>query len=463
MSTPEFKVIIVGGSLAGLTLAHCLLRAGISHIVLERRSVIAPEEGASIGILPNGARVLDQLGIYEHIQDTTEPLSTAHIRYPDGFYFSSRYPEIIKERFGYPIAFLPRRRLLEILYTSYPDHSNIYTNKNVIKVQSHDNQVSVLTEDGNTYRGDLVVGADGVNSRVLSEIWKLAGNPSLTKREGRGRTIEYACVFGISSPISDLKPGEQVNAFYDGLTIVTIHGRNGEIFWFFIKKLSRRYIYPDLIRLQQKDAEGICEEAKSLTVWKGVTFGDIWERRETASLTVLDEFLHHTWSWDRSVCVGDSIHKMTPNFGQGANTAIEDSAALANLLHSLIKEKRAEKPTDSDISLLLRQFKSQRLRRVQKIYKMSRFVTRLQARDGLLNTLLGRHYAPYAADLPAKIASGCIAGAEVLDYLPLPKVTGAGWNRGHRRSTMYILLGFTGVFTSALAMVVLLHIRDIAS
>lgn len=98
MSEAEFNVIIVGGSVAGLTLAHCLYRAGISHIVLEKRSVIDPEEGASIGILPNGGRILDQLGILKHVLEAIEPLSTAHIRYPDGFSFSSSYPEILEKR-----------------------------------------------------------------------------------------------------------------------------------------------------------------------------------------------------------------------------------------------------------------------------------------------------------------------------------------------------------------------------
>ncbi|KAI0836659.1 FAD binding domain-containing protein [Hypoxylon sp. FL0890] len=453
MSSLEFKVIIVGGSIAGLTLAHCLHYAGISHIVLERRSAIALEEGASIGILPNGARVLDQLGIYEHVQGITEPLSTAHYAHAETICVcDTADSNVVVNRFGYPIAFLHRRKLLEILYTSYPDHSNIYTEKNVIEVRSDDGQVSILTQDGHVYQGDLVVGADGVNSRILSEMWKLADGPSLSKQESRGRSIEYICVFGISSPIPDLKPGEQVNAFYNGLTIVTIHGRNGEVFWFFIKKLPRRYIYPDTIRLQQEDAEGICQEAKSLPIWKGVTFGDIWEKKETSSLTVLDEFLYRTWSWGRIVCLGDSIHK-------GANTAIEDSAALANLLHDLIKEQGVEKPTQSQVSLLLQKFKSQRFRRVQHIYQTSRFIARLQARDGLLNTLLGRYYAPYAKDLPAEIASECISGAIALSFITLPKVPRNGWDSGSDRSGISVLLG---TFASALAVIVLLSSRDTA-
>lgn len=94
----EFQVIIVGGSIGGLTLAHCLRRAGIDHIVLEKSSSPAPQVGASIGILPNGARVLDQLELYDEVEGHIEPLSTATIGFPDGFSFSSSYPKIINER-----------------------------------------------------------------------------------------------------------------------------------------------------------------------------------------------------------------------------------------------------------------------------------------------------------------------------------------------------------------------------
>lgn len=98
MSKSEFKVIIIGGSIGGLTLAHCLRNAKIDHIVLEKASNPAPQIGASIGILPNGARVLEQLKLYDEVEDYIEPLSTATICYPDGFSFSSSFPKIINER-----------------------------------------------------------------------------------------------------------------------------------------------------------------------------------------------------------------------------------------------------------------------------------------------------------------------------------------------------------------------------
>jgi len=52
----RLRVIIVGGSVAGLTLAHCLHHSNIDYVVLEAREEIAPQVGASIVVLPNGAR-----------------------------------------------------------------------------------------------------------------------------------------------------------------------------------------------------------------------------------------------------------------------------------------------------------------------------------------------------------------------------------------------------------------------
>jgi 2-polyprenyl-6-methoxyphenol hydroxylase-like FAD-dependent oxidoreductase len=66
-SEKDFRVVIAGASIAGLSLALALERSGIDFVVLEAHPSIAPQVGASIAVLPNGARVLDQLGCYKDI------------------------------------------------------------------------------------------------------------------------------------------------------------------------------------------------------------------------------------------------------------------------------------------------------------------------------------------------------------------------------------------------------------
>lgn len=63
----DFRVVIAGASIAGLSLALALERAGVDFVVLEAHPCVAPQVGASIAVLPNGARVLDQLGCYADV------------------------------------------------------------------------------------------------------------------------------------------------------------------------------------------------------------------------------------------------------------------------------------------------------------------------------------------------------------------------------------------------------------
>lgn len=69
-----YSVAIVGGGIAGLTLALALEKQGIHYVLLESHDSLAPDEGASIGLLPNSLRVLDQLGLVDEIEKYTVPL-----------------------------------------------------------------------------------------------------------------------------------------------------------------------------------------------------------------------------------------------------------------------------------------------------------------------------------------------------------------------------------------------------
>lgn len=76
----KFKVVIGGGSITGLTLANMLQLYDIDFVVLEAWIEIAPQVGASIGMLPHGNRILDQLGLFQKILDLCPPLDSFHFR-----------------------------------------------------------------------------------------------------------------------------------------------------------------------------------------------------------------------------------------------------------------------------------------------------------------------------------------------------------------------------------------------
>ncbi|KAL2797702.1 hypothetical protein BJX66DRAFT_323165 [Aspergillus keveii] len=430
MNPLNFRVIIVGGSVGGLTLAHCLSRAGIDYVVLEKGDQIAPEIGASIGIMPNGARVLAQLGLFEELERHIKPLSTAHITFPDGLAVESHYPQVLHARFGYPLAFLRRRDFLAITYDAHPDKTKILTGKDVVELKGLSDGVCAITSDGSVYEGSIVVGADGVHSRVRSEIWRWAGREipgSLSARERNSMTVEYACVFGISSGVESLEAGAQINAFLDRAAIMTIDGKDGCVFWFLFKKLDQKHVYPAVPRFSSKDASQLCSKMQDVHMYKGLRFGDIWKNSEFVSMTALEEGLFKTWFYDRMVLVGDSAHKMTPNFGQGANTAIEDAATLASLLQRLVSKTGIRKPSRAQIRNTLKEYQDARYPRVRRLYNDSWTICRFHARDNVVHRLIGRYYTPYATNLPADLASRAFADGDVLRFLPVPACSGTGW------------------------------------
>lgn len=79
-----FKVIIVGGSVAGLALAIILEQYGIDYVLLEKHKTIAAQVGASLGTLPHGNKILAQLGVLDNINAIAMPVKYVQGYGPDG-------------------------------------------------------------------------------------------------------------------------------------------------------------------------------------------------------------------------------------------------------------------------------------------------------------------------------------------------------------------------------------------
>lgn len=88
-----FRVVIVGASVAGLSLANMLQANAIDFLVLEAYPTVAPQVGASIGLLPHGNRILDQLGLYEKVMEIAPPIQIFNFRDTNG-QILARHPEM---------------------------------------------------------------------------------------------------------------------------------------------------------------------------------------------------------------------------------------------------------------------------------------------------------------------------------------------------------------------------------
>lgn len=145
---------------------------------------------------------------------------------------------------------------------------------------------------------------------------------------------------------------------------------------------------------------------------------------------------------------------MTPNFGQGANSAIESAAALANTLFELVDHRHVQRPSNTEINAAMTRFVQSRLERTASMVKTAGFVTRLQARDGLVNRLIGRYVAPYAGDLPADMSSNAIVGATKLDYIPLPERSSTSYMQARGSINWPRRISMTAVFLGLALLVI---------
>lgn len=97
-----FKVVIVGDSVSGLSLANMLERFNIEYVLLESHPEIAPQLGASMGLLPGGLRILDQLGCYDHIREMAgDCYYQPSLRLFDGRILDEKKPVSFSEQLEY--------------------------------------------------------------------------------------------------------------------------------------------------------------------------------------------------------------------------------------------------------------------------------------------------------------------------------------------------------------------------
>jgi 2-polyprenyl-6-methoxyphenol hydroxylase-like FAD-dependent oxidoreductase len=95
---------------------------------------------------------------------------------------------------------LERKNLLAIMYAAQPDKAKLHVNKEVIKIEQGDNGVKVATSDGSEYEGDIVVGADGVWSKVRQLMWNaMDADESLPK--------------DVASDLAKDKKGKDIHSF----------------------------------------------------------------------------------------------------------------------------------------------------------------------------------------------------------------------------------------------------------
>jgi 2-polyprenyl-6-methoxyphenol hydroxylase-like FAD-dependent oxidoreductase len=304
---PE-RILIVGGGIAGLSLATALRRAGRHAELIERAPTWNPL-GAGIVLSVNAMAVMRRLGLADEIAAIGQPLGRASITNAGGSPLGATDLAALEARFGSTYA-VHRAELHSVLLGGAGDTSvRLGTTVDTLRVDGA--RAQVRTSDGREAEYDLVVGADGIHSSVRGQLWperlpayagytcwrmvvpRPAGVDATVEMWGRGRRFGLVAltrdrVYGFA--VANAPPGGEPES-------------------------------PDAIRTRFAEFGGAVPAVLA-------------QIREPGQLihSDLEELPPGPWFRGPVVLVGDAAHALTPNMGQGAAMALEDVAVLAELL-----------------------------------------------------------------------------------------------------------------------------------
>ncbi|KAK1483389.1 hypothetical protein CTAM01_13466 [Colletotrichum tamarilloi] len=402
------QIIIVGGGITGLTMALMLQDLGVDYVLLEAYGTVTPNVGASIGLFPNGLRILDQLGCYDDILARGQPVEEHIVRnsITGKRIMTRKSRSLITKRHGYPNIFMERFELLNVLYEHLKDKSRIFVNQKVKRVESLKDSALVYTKDGSVFEGQMVVGADGVRSTIRQEMWRNADDnndsSAIPARDRQNISCEHACIFGTAKPTAGVGPGQVVGASGHGTVAGCMGGPSGEVFvfWFWtLPEGQRSYPIDEIPRFTEEDKKREFDRSvDSLVADNGLRFREVLKNLEYSGVTALPHFVMRRWHYGRIVILGDAAHKFNPLVGQGGNSCIESCASLVNALQEQnIIGKGVSAAASWKLSSLETAFvtvEEQRVERLAFMVEQCQEAMRMSAWDTWKGRLVQQYVAP---------------------------------------------------------------------
>jgi 2-polyprenyl-6-methoxyphenol hydroxylase-like FAD-dependent oxidoreductase len=339
------KILIVGGGIAGLCSAIGLRDSGIEIEIIDSN----PKwdvYGVGIIQLANALRALAALGLAQEAIDNGYPMSALVMYAPNGHLIANiPQPQIAGPNFPSQNG-ITRPKLHAILQkavqaTGATVRLGITTNQ----ILEQADGVDVTFSDGSTGRYDLVIGADGLRSKVRQLVF---GTDLQPKYEGQ-------VVWRYNLP----RPSEVTDIWmWMGDPKVGIVPLSPDLMYMFITDSA-----PDGIP-RYPEADMALEMRKRLDGYGGLV-ANLKAQITDPSKVVLRPFetilMPAPWNRGRVVLVGDSAHAMTAHIAQGAALAIEDAVVISEELKA-----------NDNLETALANYNTRRFDRVSQLVGMSR-------------------------------------------------------------------------------------------
>jgi 2-polyprenyl-6-methoxyphenol hydroxylase-like FAD-dependent oxidoreductase len=313
--TAKGPILVAGGGIGGLTAAVALRRAGFEVQVFERAAEIR-EVGAGIAIQPNAVLALRRIGLDRAVAEASCVEEKLHLWTADGTLLACLRPRDIEP--DAPFLSLHRATLQRVLLQALGGEG-VHTGCECVGYAARPNGVSLLLRDGRHVEGAVLVGADGLHSRVREQLLGDGEPPYAGYTAWRAVTPE-----GFAP-----RPGGSSETWGRGHRFGIVPIEHGRVYWY-----ATSNVPPG-----GHDEPGVLRESllRVFGGWHPPIRELIAATPENAILRtdVLHRHPVRRWGKGRVTLLGDAAHPLTPNLGQGACLAIEDAVVLADCLRSI--------------------------------------------------------------------------------------------------------------------------------
>ncbi len=333
----NMKAIIIGGGIGGLTAALCLHKIGLEVRVFESVREVKPL-GVGINLLPHSVRVLTGLGlqstIAENAVETTDlayfnKFGQAFWREPRGRFAGYKWPQFSVHR-----GTLQKILLEETIRVL--GHEVFRPNHHLASFEQDEREVTAHFIDKDTgrsmnaERGDLLIGADGINSVVRQQLYPHEGPPVYSSNVlYRGTTLMKPFLNGTTMVMVG-HMGQKMVAY----PIHPQRDTEGKMLINWVANLREN----DKMKLEVRDWNRAADKNRLVEIYRHWTFdwlnvpAMIEGAHAVYEFPMSDRNPLERWTFGRVTLLGDAAHPMYPIGSNGASQAILDADCLAGCL-----------------------------------------------------------------------------------------------------------------------------------
>lgn len=308
------NVLISGASVAGPALAFWLNRYGFRTTIVERAPALRPG-GYAVDFKGASIRVLERMNLLAEVQRLQTRIGTITMvdrdnkkvaSMPDGF--TSGELEIL------------RGDLARVFHEATRDSTEYIFNDSIAGLEETAQGVDVTFDRGGRRRFDLVVGADGLHSKVRSLVF--GDDTKFIRHLGY-----YVSIFTIPNYLNLKRSGLYYGTLGKKVGIFSARDDGEAKASFFFASEPLEYDRRDV-----EEQRNILRERFAHDAWEVPRLMEMLDRAPDFYFDSVSQMKMDRWSQGRSVLLGDAAYCASPLSGMGTGMAVVGAYVLAGEL-----------------------------------------------------------------------------------------------------------------------------------